>query len=82
MKAMDRQREEQRRVTMAQQVEQQRLYKQDLQHSYKSMLDNQLGQQRMQKEIDMQDKMHQMMAAKQREDMMRAQASQMRNLKH
>ena len=53
VKEMDRQREEQRRVQAAQQVEQQRLYKQDLQHSYKSMLDNQLGQQRMQKEIAM-----------------------------
>ena len=39
-KEQERQREEARRVQAAQQIEQQKIYKTELQHSYKSMLDN------------------------------------------
>ena len=42
------------------------------------MLDNQLSQNRMQKDIEFADKMNQMAAAKQRHEMQRQQDSQMR----
>ena len=39
-----------------QQVEQARIYKTELQNSYKNMLDNQLNQNRMQQEIEFQER--------------------------
>ena len=51
-------REEQRRVLAQQQIEQQRMYKAEMKNSYKSILDDQMNQNKMAKEIEMTEKLN------------------------
>jgi len=58
-KEQERLLDEQRRLQSIQQVEQQRMYKAELQNSYKNILDNQLNQNRMMKDIESSEKANQ-----------------------
>lgn len=58
-KEQERLLDEQRRLQAIQQVEQQRMYKAELQNSYKSILDNQLNQNKMMKDIENSEKANQ-----------------------
>ena len=71
LKEADRMREEVRRTQAAQQIEQQRMYKNEMKNSYKSILDGQMNQQRMHKEIELQEKATIAQVARQRQEMQR-----------
>ena len=55
-KEQDRMREENRRIQAQQQIEQQRMYKNEVKNSYKSVLDSQMNEQRMNKQIELTEK--------------------------
>jgi hypothetical protein len=72
-KAYDREREEQRRTQAQQQIEQQKMYKAEMKNSYKSILDDQMNQNRMGKEIQIQEKANLAMIGQQRQALQRQQ---------
>ena len=78
IKELDRMKEENRRIQAQQQLEQQRMYKNEVKNSYKSVLDNQMNEHRMNKQIELAEKANLAMMNQQRQEMQRQQDSQMR----
>ena len=57
------------------------MYKNEMKNSYKSILDGQINQQKMQRDIETQEKASIAAVARQRHEMQRQQESQMKQLK-
>ena len=72
-KYLDQAKEEQRRVLAQQQLEQQKMYKAEVKNQYKSILDDQMNQNKMAKEIEIAEKASLARIAQHRQDLQRAQ---------
>ena len=57
------------------------MYKNEMKNSYKNILDDQMNQQRMQKDIETQERASNAVVARQRFEMQRQQEAQMRQIK-